>query len=862
MLNAKKLSRQRKEEQWLAKISKKLNLPQATKPNQSLQERTDSTEDAPIALCVLEYQQDMGRAYFSAVMARRNKRRPEKFVAPYSPIRTSTLKLETLSPEDRIVVNAIKNYTACLHLTLKELTQLIDIRRIVLFPIQNGVILSWNDTPKMIDLEWVANRNKVRHHWFVKDAPSCVVIQHVQPWVYLDLKTGEVGNLIYPEGVTPDIARLIDEAPAIAKSKIDSFSDQWERTFGDLFPSPRKGRRFTEVDATLDEIHITENASNIDWFDFKSTLKAGEHHIDMPDLATEIFEQYGEKDWPDTYQYRIPNTDIVAKINLTEIAPILRFTINLLNRHHKTTDEEGHATVLFSRHDFALIEELPPLIREQVSIGSIREVLDVLRTHQGHPPLAPIPDGLNAQLRPYQHEGYSWLQFWRSHGLHGILADDMGLGKTLQVITHLLREKEQERLTQPALIVVPASLLGNWRNEIQRFAPLLREKVWHGTNRKSDKSVNFSDYDVIITTYALALRDEDILQSQKWSILVLDEAQNIKNKKSLAGRSLKRFIAEQRLCLSGTPMENHLGELWALFDFLMPGFLGSSRTFARFFRSPIEKDNDHERLDKLRRWIKPFMIRRTKNEVATELPPKNEIIQTLPLGKAQSQAYEAVRVAMQDKIIQALSSKGLSSSYITVLDALLKLRQVCCDPTLLNVPETANINESVKLDWLRETLPELIEEGRRILIFSQFVQMLKRIEPVLNELGIPYTMLTGETQNREAVIQRFRKEAIPVFLISLKAGGVGLNLTEADTVILFDPWWNPAVEAQAIDRTHRIGQDKPVFIYKLITEGTVEQKIMDLQNRKRMLFNGALSESETGNAPPLTEEEIKWLFAR
>lgn len=856
--------------QWLQTIAQKVQpvLPVAEIPaTESSDEEPDEFE--PLTLCVLTYNEKNERIYFSTITTRRSKRNPQKFVSSSKPFqwrlnsRSATDASLLWTPEEQIIANLMDKFFTRLHLTQMEFRGLAATHRLYLDPYQDGKKIVWNKEPKDLDLTWEHRRKKIYHRWVVKNVKNpedYVIVKHVEPWVYLNLATGEVGDLIYPQGLTFETLKLIDEAPAVTKSRLDAFSDHWERTFGDLLPSPRKGRRFTEVSATLDAIKIKPSRAKTDWFDFQSNLKAGEHRIELPELAAAVFAQYGYKDWPDTYHYQIPDTDIVAKVSLKELEPILRFTLDLLNRGSTTKTEDGESAVAFSRHDLALVETLPEKVREEFSLSSIHDVLKVLRENAGKPPLVPLPKGINAQLRPYQHEGYSWLQFWREHEMHGILADDMGLGKTLQVITHLQKEKEIGRSTDPALIVVPASLVSNWKRELRKFAPGLRKKIWHGQNRILPPT-KFAKYDVVITTYALAWRDAALLREQDWSILVLDEAQTIKNKKSLIGKSLREFSAKQRLCLSGTPMENHLGELWSLFDFLMPGFLGSSRSFSQFFRNPIEREQNQDQLDKLRRWIHPFMVRRTKDEVATELPAKNEIVQVLPLGKLQAQAYEAVRIAMQKKVIQALSSQGLASSYIMVLDALLKLRQVCCDPTLLNVPETENVKESAKLDWLRETLPEMVEEGRRILIFSQFVQMLQRIQPVLEELGIPYTMLTGKTTNRESVIDQFRKEQLPVFLISLKAGGVGLNLTEADTVILFDPWWNPAVEAQAIDRTHRIGQDKPVFVYKLITEGTVEEKIMELQAKKKALFKGILSGEGSGKLA-LSESEIQNLFSK
>jgi SNF2 family DNA or RNA helicase len=308
-------------------------------------------------------------------------------------------------------------------------------------------------------------------------------------------------------------------------------------------------------------------------------------------------------------------------------------------------------------------------------------------------------------------------------------------------------------------------------------------------------------------------------------------------------------------------MENHLGELWAQFDFLMPGFLGDAATFTSRWRRPIEKHGDDGLRDRLARRVAPFLLRRTKGEVAAELPPKTEILRTVALGERQATLYESIRLAMERKVREAIAAKGLARSHITILDALLKLRQTCCDPRLLPLKQAAGVKVSAKLELLMDLVPEQLEEGRRILLFSQFTRMLTLIEEALTQRRIGYTKLTGQTRDREAAIDRFRRGEVDLFLISLKAGGVGLNLTEADTVILYDPWWNPAVEAQAADRSHRIGQAKPVFVYKLLTEQTVEEKILALQEKKRALMAGITRSRPGDEAVALTADDLAALFA-
>ncbi len=438
---------------------------------------------------------------------------------------------------------------------------------------------------------------------------------------------------------------------------------------------------------------------------------------------------------------------------------------------------------------------------------------------------------LNADLRPYQQHGLSWLQFLREYGLNGILADDMGLGKTLQTLAHLQLEKQRLGETlKPSLVVCPTSLIHNWRNEANRFTPDLNLHIHHGAQRDS---AAIEKADLVLTSYGIIQRDFEPLSKHHFHCLVLDEAQAVKNPQAKGAKAIRCLQAEHKLCLTGTPMENHLGELWSLFDFLMPGFLGAHDQFTRYYRTPIEKHGKKETSKRLQKRIAPFMLRRGKDLVAKELPPKTEIIRTTELTGKQRDLYETVRASMEAKVRSEVEKKGLARSQIFILDALLKMRQTCCDPTLVKVEQAKAVEESAKLDLLMSLVKPMIEEGRRILIFSQFTTMLALIEKRLKQATIDWVKLTGQTRDRNTPISRFQNGEVPVFLISLKAGGTGLNLTAADTVIHYDPWWNPAVEDQASDRAHRIGQDKPVFVYKLVTEGTVEEKIQELKEKKR-----------------------------
>ncbi len=456
-------------------------------------------------------------------------------------------------------------------------------------------------------------------------------------------------------------------------------------------------------------------------------------------------------------------------------------------------------------------------------------------------PAVKLPKLLKAELRGYQQEGFRWLQFLSGNGLHGILADDMGLGKTVQTLAHLAAERDKKP-GRPSLVIAPTSVVPNWAAEAEKFMPDLKTVVLQG----KDRAANFSEVakaDLVVTSYPLLTQDFEILSEQDWHVMVLDEAQYIKNPKALTAQNACKLKAAHRICLSGTPMENHLGELWSLMRFLMPGYLADEKTFNMHLRRPIERDRSGDAQVALNRRVAPLILRRTKNEVATDLPEKTEIIHGIDLNRKQTDLYESVRAAMDKRVRDAISEKGLAKSHIIVLDALLKLRQICCHPKLLKMPAAQKIEESAKLEFLtKELLPTLIEEGRRILLFSTFSSMLAIIEEHLKKVGVPYLMITGQTKERATLVKEFQKGEVPVFLISLKAGGTGLNLTAADTVIHYDPWWNPAAENQATDRAHRIGQTKPVFVHKLVCRGSIEERILELQKHKAGLVEALLSE--------------------
>ena len=458
----------------------------------------------------------------------------------------------------------------------------------------------------------------------------------------------------------------------------------------------------------------------------------------------------------------------------------------------------------------------------------------------------PLPPGFNAALRPYQQHGVNWLQHLASMGLSGFLADEMGLGKTAQTIAHIAVDHAAGRLTDPALIVVPTSLIANWVAELRKFAPHLRVLVLHGQGRDQRRE-GVGDAHVVITTYTVLARDIEPMAALRWRVVVLDEAQAIKSPDAKATRAVCQLDTAHRICLSGTPIENNLDELWSQFAFLMPGLLGDRRGFTKRFRTPIEKKGDDLRRMQLVRRIAPFILRRTKAEVATELPPKHTILRRITLAPDQRELYETIRATLLDTVREQVAQTSLAKSRFVVLNALLKLRQACCDPRLVKLAAAQHGVASSKLDTLLEMVGEMLPEGRRILIFSQFTSMLDLIKPALTAAGHRYVELRGDTTDRGEPVRSFEAGEVPLFLISLKAGGRGLNLTSADTVIHYDPWWNPAAEDQASDRAHRIGQTKSVFVYKLIAADTVEERILDLQQRKAELANIALNApTETG----------------
>ena len=600
-----------------------------------------------------------------------------------------------------------------------------------------------------------------------------------------------------------------------------------------------------------------------DWFSLGFQAEIGGKAVDVAPLVAAFLEQV-RGDWDE-----VPDVETLAQhladrpvyldrgkqgyvaLDLSPLAPLL----HLFLTHHAELGALHPSDARVARLAEEALAGSPIRFADRAGILPLARSLQALAEAKSFQP----PDGLTAQLRDYQAYGAAWMGSLLEAGFGGVLADDMGLGKTVQTLA-LLQARREAGAPGPALLIVPTSLLHGWQAQATQFTPDLRLVVLHGPDRAALRDET-PQADLVLTTYPLLARDHDWLALQDWPLVILDEAQTLKNPASRMAKTLREIPARGRLALTGTPLENSLQDLWTLVDWVNPGLLGDRKHFQTLFRTPIEKHGDAAAQARLNRRMRPFLLRRTKKEVAAELPPRTEILERVDLPKPQQALYETVRSAMDARVREAIGARGFAAARITVLDALLKLRQVCCDPALVKTEAERSVTDSAKRVRLHELLSELIAEGRRVLAFSQFVEMLRLIEADLAEAGIASLSLTGQTRNRAEVLDAFAHGDAPVFLLSLKAGGVGLTLTEADTVILYDPWWNPAVERQAMDRTHRIGQDKPVFVHRLVAAGTVEEKILDMQARKQALADALFDEAGGAADTVLNEATLQDLFA-
>ena len=600
------------------------------------------------------------------------------------------------------------------------------------------------------------------------------------------------------------------------------------------------------------------------WFNLELGIEIDGEHVDLLPLIVELLDDADEADtlralsrrFRSSYALKVDDTHHVS------VAPErLRALLHVVIELYQGVRTKGTRAIAFPLVRAPALATLDATFEGQGTKLRWHDPAQITRRAReitARPPAAPAPPELQATLRPYQADGVAFLQHLVEQEVGGVLADDMGLGKTLQTIAHIVTEKRAGRLTSPALVVAPTSLVGNWARELARFAPNLTVTILHGTARHGRRP-KIAASDVVITTYPLLVRDEDLLANNEFYLLILDEAQAIKNTRSQVHRATKAIAARHRLCLTGTPIENHLGELWALFDLLNPGLLGDELAFVRWYRKPIEQLRDEERLAALRDMVRPYILRRVKRDVAKELPPKTELLRRVELSGKQRDLYEHIRVAAHADVRKVIRAKGLAASTIPILDALMKLRQVCCDPRLVRMDAAKNVRESAKYDSLFELLDAQLAQGHRVLLFSQFTSMLALVSEGLRERDVFHLVLTGATKDRQARVDAFERGDADVFLISLKAGGTGLNLTSADTVIHYDPWWNPAAQSQATDRAYRIGQSRPVFVHNLFVAGSVEERVVRLQQKKKWLSSSLLGDEVQGSG--FSEHDVEHLFA-
>jgi hypothetical protein len=582
--------------------------------------------------------------------------------------------------------------------------------------------------------------------------------------------------------------------------------------------------------------------SGIDWFSVCAAWEAEGHKLTPGDLqrlqsATGRFVKLPDSGWMELDVDAVQSAhETFAELGLDGLSPMAQ-KVDLMHATHLSED----SLAKFGDQPFA------KALRERVA-----EFKGV--------PHAELPS-LNAELRPYQKDGFDFLCYLSQLKLGGILADDMGLGKTLQTLSWLwwLRLQKGAK-SKPALVICPASVLHNWRREANKFTPEMKVLVLESGSERHNLRKQIPEHDLIVTNYSLLRRDLAALQKFDFQAIILDEAQYIKNPQAQVTQSVKQLKATQRLALTGTPLENRLLDLWSIADFVQPGYLGSQSQFNETYEPKGAATENAELAHKVARKrlsakLRPIMLRRLKKQVARDLPDRIEERRDCPLGDEQRKLYLAELRRSREQIMQTVSQHGLAKSKIHVLAALTRLRQICCHPTLVG-----SDMPSGKTDTLFELLEPLLAEGQKVLVFSQFVQMLKLLEAECKTREMPTFMLTGETKNRQEVVNAFQTDPNPsVFLLSLRAAGTGLNLTTASYVVLYDPWWNPAVEAQAIDRSHRIGQTRTVNAYKLITPGTVEEKIFDLQMRKAQTIADVLGEE--GFARNLSKADLEYLFA-
>jgi SNF2 family DNA or RNA helicase len=594
----------------------------------------------------------------------------------------------------------------------------------------------------------------------------------------------------------------------------------------------------------LEPIIEVDDGEGINWFDFKVSYNLGGRTFSRQELLEMIsYNKSGEA------YLKIDNNFFVLESGEKEE------NLKQIIEHSETTEDDKFRSAYHNLlYYFNLAEEAGINFAGSRVYNQLKEDI----TEDKAVKEKKLPEEVSEVMRDYQKNGYYWLNFLHKYHFGGILADDMGLGKTLQMLT-LLKGLSPER---PALVVCPRTLIYNWQEEADKFFDNLSSLVYYGTPEERDEMrPEFSNYDLIITSYSILSRDIDKLNNEefKFSLSILDEAQHIKNHKTQRAQAVKEITAESRLALTGTPLENSVAELWSIFDYLMPGYLGNYNYFNKNYLLPINKNNDQEKMEQLKERVAPFILRRRKEEVLKELPEKIINVHSVSMTQLQEDSYKLVLDEVKGKLLDTVNEKGFNRSRINVLAALTKLRQICNHPALV-LDEKGLESSSGKLDALLELVSDAINSGRKIIVFSQFVKMLKLVKKSFDRQKINYQYLDGSTRNRMERVNEFNNNPeIKVFLISLKAGGVGLNLTSADMVIHVDPWWNPMVERQAADRAHRLGQENRVMVYKLITRGTVEEKMLKLQKKKQNVFDNII-EDNVNPIEAITWEDIQELL--
>jgi len=614
--------------------------------------------------------------------------------------------------------------------------------------------------------------------------------------------------------------------------------EEWEILSTDAFDE----MEVTEVE--LEPIIEIDEGEGINWFDFKVSYNLGGQTFSRQELMQMIsYNKSGEA------YVKLDNKFFV--LDRGEKEEKLDKMIEQSESNDDQTYRSPYHNILYY---FNLAEEAGINFKSDGVYNQLQEDI----TKQKAVEEKELPQEVSDIMRNYQKEGYYWLNFLHKYHFGGILADDMGLGKTLQLLTLLKGLSPQK----PAIAVCPRTLIYNWQEEAQKFFSDLSTFVYYGTpDQRDEMRKDFSDYDLIITSYSILSRDIDKINEEEklFSLAVLDEAQHIKNHKTKRAQAVKDINAETRLALTGTPLENSISELWSIFDFLMPGYLGNYSYFNKNYQLPITKNNNQEKMKHLKERVAPFILRRRKEEVLKELPEKIINIHSVSMTQLQEDSYKLVLDEVKGKLMERIEEKGFDRSRINVLAALTKLRQICNHPSLV-LDERGLEQSSGKLESLLELVDDALSSGRKIIIFSQFVKMLKLIRKSFDKRNIDYQYLDGSTRNRMERVKDFNNnQELRVFLISLKAGGVGLNLNTADMVIHVDPWWNPMVERQATDRAHRLGQENRVMVYKLITRGTVEEKILKLQKKKQDVFDNII-EDNVNPIKAVTWEDIQELL--